>query len=259
MMLRPSVVVFCMLAGLIHPLQAQQARKANAQTITIGTGKDHVVDLCTLAATLNADSAVNTRQSAATTVSGHKMVQLETLHTPRKQYREIEHDEPHVSYPNQEQIVWTCRHQNFQITCIQKIGEPDKPGSNGNPDAPEFPFNPKTPGPPVCLANTGTPGAPKFLFNPKKHPGLYTPKAAGTKLPSGPPVCQAVGQWYKYSFIIRGSIRKYPDGTQALVGGSLVDPHFIVTGGTDSETGRLPSPCPHPTPTPAKTPAKSKK
>ena len=232
MKLRSSAVVVCVLLGLIYPLHSQQARKANTQNITVGTGKDHVVDLCALAATLTADSAPNKRVAGSVTISGHKTIQLETLHTPRKQYRLIEHDEPKVSYPNQEQIVWTCLDKNFQITSIQKIGEPDKPGSSGNSDAMEFPFDPK------------------------KSPGLYAPQKAGTKWPSGPPVCQAVGQWYKYSFIIGGSIKKNPDGTQSLIDGDSFDPHFIVTGGTDP-TYRL-LPCPRPNPTPAKTPTKSK-
>src|SRR5205807_8983092 len=99
MMLRPSVVVVCILAGLIHPLYSQQARKSNPQNITVGTQKDHVVDLCVLARALSADSIPNQRQAAATTVSGPKRIQLQTVRAPKRLYSILEHDDFQVSYP----------------------------------------------------------------------------------------------------------------------------------------------------------------
>jgi len=228
-----SVVVVLLAAGLITPLHSQVDPKPK---LTIPPGKEipvhpavcpkddpriKCVNLCALAAQLSPSrqpqvSAEGPKLQPSPTEK--KMLSLESPKNHKRLLRD--HDEVRVSYTNQQQIVWTCKKNDFAITQIEKAWHPDSATDHGRSGAPDFPF--------------------------VKRDYLKKTQSAGTLLYSGTPVCEAVGQRYKYSF---------------TVGGQPFDPHIIVTGGDGSrENGHHHEDCPHPAPnpTPAKPGVKSK-
>jgi hypothetical protein len=125
-----------------------------------------------------------------------------------------------VSYTNQQQIVWTCKDNEFAITKIEKAWFPDSSSDHGRSGAPDFPF--------------------------VKRDYLNKTQSAGTLLYSGTPVCEAVNQRYKYSFKVGD---KQYDPHIIVTGGEA---------GRPGKDGYHHEDCPHPGPTPAKQGAESK-
>ena len=154
------------------------------------------VNLCDLAARLDAKD---------------QSIHLDGL---KKNFSLAGHDEIVLRYDNKDQIVWTsCKHKSFEIVTIERVWNHGCPKDQSVPGPPPLPF----------------PFAPPVNY-------FGVPQKPGHPLKSGPPVKAAIGQRFKYTF---------------MVGDKQYDPHVIVTGGEGGrENGQHDEDCPHPDPGP---------
>lgn len=141
------------------------------------------VDLCALAARLDAKK---------------QPIRLDGL---EKNFSLADHDDITLRYDNKDQIVWTsCKDKSFEIVTIERVWNHGCPKDQSVPGPPPLPF----------------PFAP-----PKNYFGVV--QKPGSLLHSGPPVKEAIGQRFKYTF---------------MVGDKQYDPHVIVTGGDPGRPGK---------------------